>query len=129
MPLAAIIYTSTMLPTITLEDMQKISDDFMSNNKIHNISGVLLFYRGVVLQYIEGERTVLDRLYLNILKDTRHYNIITLFDDVISSKLFKDWGLKFHRYDITKYIKTLECLEDDVYIIFKSFLLANSMVV
>ena len=126
MTIKAIIYTSTMLKTISLEHMQHMSENFLIFNKKYNISGTLLFHKGTVLQYIEGESDALDRLYSNILKDSRHYNIITLFNEELGSKIFTDWGLQFHRVDMTKFIENT-VPNSDVRILFRSFLMSHNL--
>lgn len=126
MPIKAIIYTSTMLKTISLDNMKHMSENFLIFNKKYNISGTLLFYKGTVLQYIEGETEALDRLYTNILKDPRHYNIITLFNEELGSKIFKDWGLQFHRVDMTNFIENA-VPNKDIRILFRSFLMSHNL--
>lgn len=72
---------------------------FQEKNKLHGISGILLFSSGVVMQYIEGEQDQIDNLYSNILLDERHHNIIKLLDEFIENKIFKEWSMKFKNVD------------------------------
>lgn len=61
------------------------------NNAIFNISGALYFSHGHYLQVIEGNRDAVDRLMVNILKDTRHKNCIIQFDFKIKKRMFPRW--------------------------------------
>ncbi len=126
-PFKGIIYVSTLRKNITLEDIQFLSKNFSTNNKKHDISGVLVCASGTVMQYIEGEKEKIDRLYLNILNDNRHYNIITLFEEEIETKFYEDWGLKFEKSDIAKLVDIKQQLskKQNVLAIFNSFIRVN----
>jgi len=62
-------------------------------NRITNITGMLSYKEGKVLQLIEGEPEQLGALYATIMNDERHENIRTLLDIEDSQRAFSDWGM------------------------------------
>lgn len=81
--------------------MKDLCDEFSTTNKKYGITGLLIFHSGTVIQYIEGDDDIIDALYLNIQKDLRHYNVITIFEEKLDYRLFNDWGMKFHNSEFT----------------------------
>jgi len=64
-------------------------------NRITNITGMLSYREGKVLQLIEGEPEQLSALYATILNDDRHENIRTLLNIEDSQRAFSGWGMAF----------------------------------
>ncbi len=62
-------------------------------NKLRNISGVLSYKDGRIIQLIEGETTQLENLYADILHDKRHQEVLTLLDIKDSQRIFLEWGM------------------------------------
>jgi len=58
-----------------------------------NISGVLSYKDGRIIQLIEGKTTQLERLYADILNDKRHQDVLTLLDIKDSQRIFLEWGM------------------------------------
>lgn len=66
--------------------------DFNSKNQI---SGILLFNQGIFLQVLEGDSSVLKRLFKNIRNDTRHRNILTVLEQRIEERIFAEYKAGF----------------------------------
>lgn len=62
-------------------------------NRTLNISGVLGYKNGKILQLIEGETDEIQRLFGKILDDALHRDVRTLIKLDDSTRIFTDWGM------------------------------------
>lgn len=65
----------------------------ISKNRERNISGVLSYKNGRIIQLIEGEPAQLQNLYTKILSDKRHTDVFILLDIKDSQRFFSKWGM------------------------------------
>lgn len=64
-------------------------------NKLHEISGFLVYKNGYYMQLIEGPTDEIRPLYRRIQQDSRHSDVVTLLsEDNVTERWFKDWALK-----------------------------------
>jgi len=89
-----ITYISYM-PNYTNEDLLLLIDIFQQNNLLYNITGILLYNQGNVIQYIEGDKEHVTKLFNNILNDNRHIQIIKLLQNKITVRNFPNWTMSF----------------------------------
>lgn len=123
-----VIYVSTLQKNLELDDVKLMAINFSNINKVNNITGALLYSSGNIIQYIEGDSNKIDRLYSNIKKDIRHYNIITLFEEEIETKYFPDWGFKFYITSVDKlnyFKKQIDTNKRNIITLFRSFIEVN----
>lgn len=125
--LYCILYISTMKRHHTKEEIQGMLKLFQENNKKNNISGLMLYYEKNVIQYIEGNKEDLYRLYNNIENDKRHYHVIKIIDKEINKRNFIDWNLGYKELTYNEFIKfslnNLEFIDNKkIFIFFKQFL-------
>ena len=59
------------------------------NNRRDQITGVMLFHGGRVLQAVEGQRSDLDRLFTRLLADSRHTGLTVLATLPVESRRFE----------------------------------------
>jgi len=69
------------------------------NNPPSNIGGVLCYGDGYFFQCLEGERSVVERLYDRLLEDERHQEITLLSKRPVPQRMFKLWSMKFMNVD------------------------------
>ena len=123
----------------TFKDIDDVLNDIIITARRRNaeikVTGVLFYMDGKFLQILEGEKSALDELLLDIENDTRHGNFKILIDRPLSKRGFKDWqmepihlkaGKEFsHHYieAITSTFENMMILESDTLAEFyKSFL-------
>ncbi len=94
-PMHNIIYLSSASYLFPYEDLDDILTKSRINNSRLDITGLLLYHEGSILQILEGEQQVLQSLYKKIERDTRHKGIITMIDVPISERSFGDWSMGF----------------------------------
>ncbi|MEM9951663.1 MAG: BLUF domain-containing protein [Chloroflexota bacterium] len=100
MPLVTLVYFSVAykkeVPDAELMDILTIA---RKNNKTLNVTGMLLYRDGFFIQALEGEQAIVEDLYTKIAQDSRHKNIITVYQNEISKRLFMDWFMGFNRLE------------------------------
>ncbi len=69
------------------------------NNDPSNIGGVLCYGDGYFFQCLEGERSVVEKLYDRLLDDDRHREVTLLSKRPVSQRMFKLWSMKFMNVD------------------------------
>lgn len=65
-------------------------------NAAHDITGILLYSQGNIIQLLEGPESNVRAVFARIVRDARHTNIIKLADGSIRQRLFAQWTMGFH---------------------------------
>jgi hypothetical protein len=65
------------------------------NNAKTQIVGGLYYGDGFFFQYLEGEEAAVSELYARIARDERHRNVTTLVEEVLPSRTFTNWSMKY----------------------------------
>jgi len=73
--------------------LTELANQAKVKNVHRNISGVLSYKRGRLIQLIEGEESRVNALFSKIRKDTRHRNVRTILRIENSQRVFMDWGM------------------------------------
>lgn len=72
--------------------LQALFDLSVRNNRNRGLTGVLLCGNGVFVHWLEGLTDYLDDAWRSIAKDTRHEDIVVLWEDTDApERLFGDW--------------------------------------
>jgi hypothetical protein len=91
----SIIYRSTGSPDLAAKDISNILETAREFNKINDITGCLIYHNHMFIQALEGDRTILEELYLRIKKDKRHSDVKILYQYFISERKFNIWNMAF----------------------------------
>lgn len=94
MALFQIIYMSSLI-TDEPELLSSILGASVRNNKRRNITGMLLYVEGSVLQVLEGEKNVVQETFRTIELDKRHNGIFVLIEQEIAARQFASWSMGF----------------------------------
>jgi hypothetical protein len=76
----------------TLPDILK---EAVRNNKQRNITGMLLYEGGNILQVLEGEADIVLETFRYIQLDKRHHGIFVLIEKEIETRQFVSWSMGF----------------------------------
>ncbi|WP_306252242.1 BLUF domain-containing protein [Parvularcula sp. IMCC14364] len=94
-----IIYISTAGEELDISDIKEIVRVAAMFNNENRIGGHLLYNGLNFLQVLEGEKQVLDPLYMRIVHDDRHCAVSTILNEDIEQRCFTNWGLGVsHKY-------------------------------
>ncbi len=88
-----IIYTSKVVPSLTMADISHIMALSLAANRQHGITGLLMFSSRHFAQWIEGESAPLQALYDNILRDHRHHGCALRDHSPIAQRQWRDWTM------------------------------------
>jgi len=103
--LYCILYISRMKKENSKEYIKEMLKLFREKNRENNISGLMLYYEGNIIQYIEGNKKELYSLYNNINNDPSHYNITKVIDESIINRNFMNWDMCFKELNHDEFVK------------------------
>ena len=72
------------------------------NNFASEITGLLVSYRGIFIQYIEGDPELIDKLFARIKDDPRHHSVVELDSGFQEDRQFSNWSMAFRKLDDNK---------------------------
>lgn len=88
-------YTSIASHLMTHDELIDLLSHARVRNGQRNVTGMLLYLEGCFFQVLEGEREVVESLYLHIAKDTRHHHVMKLIEATIEDRGFSDWSMGY----------------------------------
>ena len=106
-----LIYLSSATILYTDDELNDILSVSRKNNEKREISGILLYHDGSILQVLEGDEEQVKEVYDIIAKDNRHNGLITMVSGYTTERNFPDWSMGFRKIskgewsDLTGYIK------------------------
>lgn len=95
MTVRQLVYISKAKTGITRTHIADILFTSRYNNKIHGITGFLIFLKGFFLQVLEGDFTQVNNLLKNILSDERHSGLEIVQDRFVEIHEFITWSMAF----------------------------------
>ena len=89
---------------ISNEVIDHLVDQSAKANKARQITGLLLLSGNRYLQVLEGPYRDVNRLYGNIVRDTRHCDVELITFEAMESRYFDEWNMRLvDLYELTKY--------------------------
>jgi len=70
-------------------------EKFRIRNASNDVTGVLCSGDGIFLQVLEGERSAVNKLYVDICRDHRHTDIELLHYEEIADRAFYAWSMDY----------------------------------
>ncbi|MFD2163422.1 BLUF domain-containing protein [Paradesertivirga mongoliensis] len=104
-PLHRIVYVSTSVDLLAEEQLEEILSVSRKNNSEKDITGILVYNDGNILQVLEGSKKDLHTLYGQISQDHRHYGCIILQDTPSETRSFADWSMGFKSVSHIEFIQ------------------------
>ena len=93
-----IVYLSTATELLNERKLTGLLHQWQVNNRASNITGVLLYFDGNILQVLEGSQQAVDDLYKVISEDPRHAQVIRLCRNPIEQRSFADWAMGYKTF-------------------------------
>ncbi|MEZ4778477.1 MAG: BLUF domain-containing protein [Flavobacteriaceae bacterium] len=92
-----ICYISKAREGLNEDEIEIIFTNTKERNNAKSIKGILLYGFGNFFQVLEGERKVIEDLYLNkISEDKRHSDIVTIINYPIKNPIFEAYSTEFN---------------------------------
>jgi Sensors of blue-light using FAD len=90
-----LIYVSTALDSVDLNEFKRILATAQTNNGARDLTGMLAFNSKVFLQALEGSREAINDLYAKLVRDPRHFNLMLLKYAPIEQRHWSNWSMGF----------------------------------
>ena len=89
---------------VSNEAIGHLVDQSAKANRARQITGLLLLSGNRYLQVLEGPYRDVNRLYGNIVRDTRHCDVELITFEAMESRYFDEWNMRLvDLYELTKY--------------------------
>jgi hypothetical protein len=89
-----LIYRSLASPTTKQPDVEDILKRSRLFNIDNEITGCLVYHKGLLIQYLEKKSIVL-KMYSRIEKDVRYTEVVLLSSGFIYSREFDNWSMGY----------------------------------
>lgn len=94
--LTQLVYFSSSSPApYSRDDLRDILSTSRRNNAHLNITGLLLYHNGSILQILEGDENAVKMLYTRIERDVRHRGVMPIVRRKIQRRDFGCWRMGF----------------------------------
>jgi hypothetical protein len=91
--LVRLLYVSKEIASQPSKFAESNLEKFRESNQANEITGVLCSGEGIFLQVLEGERSAVNKLYVDICKDQRHIDIELLHFEEVTQRAFYAWSM------------------------------------
>lgn len=92
-----LVYLSTATALFSEDALEDILQTSRRNNATNNITGLLLYHDGAILQVLEGEQAAVENLFQRLLLDNRHHSVLKMMDGYTGERYFVEWSMGFRR--------------------------------
>lgn len=92
-----LIYLSTASSLLSDEDLRDILLVSRRNNERNDITGMLLYHEGVILQVLEGDKLAVLDVFQRLQSDNRHHSVFKILDGQTANRYFSNWSMGFRR--------------------------------
>ena len=127
----AISYVSSASRHLPKDEIAKFLEETQIRNNEHGVNGLLIYSDGNFFEVIEGAEIVIKNLFKRIKEDTRHKNIILIFEKEVDKPFFKDKEANFisentqHRpMDVSNFLYYIKDLDEGTQKTVKNILIA-----
>lgn len=93
--LVRLLYVSKEIAAQPSKFAESNLEKFRKNNLANDVTGVLCSGDGIFLQVLEGERSAVNKLYVDICKDQRHTDIELLHFEEVTERVFYAWSMDY----------------------------------
>ncbi|RYU82425.1 BLUF domain-containing protein [Hymenobacter persicinus] len=94
-PLYHLVYQSTATTPFTEPELEALLRQSRAWNTAHDLTGVLLYSHGEIMQVLEGPEEEVTSIFRRIEQDYRHTGVVKLADGPIAQRNFSQWSMGF----------------------------------
>jgi hypothetical protein len=92
-----IVYASQSDSAVDDKEIQIILKQSQASNRMNRITGYLVYDQGIFVQYIEGPKSNVKKLYEKISQDLRHHSVTLLAEGASDKRLFIGWTMGYQK--------------------------------
>ncbi len=90
-----IVYVSTATQEYGQDELTRILAASRRNNSRDGVTGMLCYHGGTFFQMLEGPRDKVEAVMKRVAADPRHYGVMVLLEQEVSSRELPDWSMAF----------------------------------
>ncbi|WP_167855563.1 BLUF domain-containing protein [Hymenobacter fodinae] len=90
-----LVYHSTATTPFNEADLTAILGQARNWNEAHDLTGILLYSQGDIIQVLEGTQEEIQYIFGRISQDQRHFQVVKLSDGPIRERNFSQWSMGF----------------------------------
>lgn len=105
MDLVHCIYCSAARTEFSAKELTALLEVCRRNNAAIGVTGILLYRAGSFFQVLEGDRPVVDALFLKIAADPRHARTTKIIQESITERSFGAWTMGYPQVSATELSK------------------------
>ncbi len=94
-PLYSLVYTSTASRPLAKSDLEHILGNARKRNLEEHVTGLLLFTEGKFMQYLEGPKSGVLKIFEIIKKSSMHEQITEVSRQSVDTREYGDWSMAF----------------------------------
>ncbi|MBC6612906.1 BLUF domain-containing protein [Hymenobacter sp. BT507] len=94
-PLHHLMYQSRATAPMGDAELTQLLTQSRAFNAAHDLTGILLYSQGNIIQLLEGPETNVRTVFSRIVCDARHTGVIKLADGPVGQRLFAQWTMGF----------------------------------
>lgn len=91
----SLTYVSSASELLSVPDLVDLLAEIRPKNEANDITGLLLYSGGNIIQALEGPEATVDATFEAITGDSRHHGVMVLVREPIERRLFPDWSMGF----------------------------------
>lgn len=92
--LSQLVYRSVARMPQGPHALKELLEQARARNALENLTGMLVYDRGLFVQWLEGPRDGLERVWASIQRDARHTEVERLHTPWRAERLFPDWRMQ-----------------------------------
>jgi ABC-type tungstate transport system permease subunit len=89
--LISLIFVSAEKHPMGSRDLEQLFRTSHTNNSRRNVTGALLYADGSFMELLEGEKSVIDKLFRKIEQDARHHFVMLIDRSPLQEREFSSW--------------------------------------
>lgn len=90
-----LVYVSSATAPFSREELKEILLNSRDTNNQMDVTGLLLYNDGNIIQVLEGEEAAVREIFDRIAKDPRHHDVTVLVEVPITERSFADWSMGY----------------------------------
>ena len=98
--LVRILYISRARHRMTHGELQDLLAGARLRNRVHGITGLLVYDAGYFAQVLEGPAPAIEQLLANIAADPRHDEYSLVSRGLVESRYFEGWSMDWANLDV-----------------------------
>ncbi len=91
----SLTYVSSATDLLEVPTLMRLLVDWRVTNHARELSGMLLYSGGNIIQALEGPDQAVVTMFDTIGADARHHDVIEILRDPIDERAFPDWSMGF----------------------------------